>query len=410
MTQQSVIQNVIDYQQAKVTTQSAGLKREALRELPNIKTHALIVSGIRRCGKSTLLVQFLKQKHQRALYLNFDDPRLYDFELNDFQLLDNIIKASKKRVLFFDEIQIIEGWELYIRQKLDEGFKVIITGSNASLLSRELGTKLTGRHITKELFPFSYKEFLTFKSLTPNIRSFQKYFDTGGFPEYVKTNNPDILTTLLNDILNRDVAVRHGVRDVRSLKRLAVYLISNVGNLVTASKLRQPLAIKSTPTILDYFSFLEDTYLLNFLPKFSHSAKVQLVNPRKIYAIDPGIVHVASTSFANDYGRLLENIIYWHLRRAGYELYYFNETGHECDFVIMKTGKVQQLVQVCYELTPENLAREQCGLQSAMAFFKTGKGVIVTFNQKDAYLQNDKKIEILPAWEFLTKKNFVDTK
>jgi predicted AAA+ superfamily ATPase len=131
---------------------------------------------------------------------------------------------------------------------------------------------------------------------------------------------------------------------------------------------------------------------------------VQLVNPRKIYAIDAGIIKAASTSLTNDDGRLLENIVYWHLRRAGYELYYFNENGHECDFVVMQNGKLQQLLQVCYELTPENLAREQRGLQEAMDFFKTDKAVIVTLNQKDAYLQHGKKIDILPAWEFLTKK------
>jgi predicted AAA+ superfamily ATPase len=401
MVQQAIIQQVIDLQKQKIQRQSTGLQRDILPDLPDIQTHALIVSGIRRCGKSTLLHQLLKRDNQNALHLNFDDPRLFGFELPDFQLLDNIIAASKNDVLFFDEIQVIQSWELYVRQKLDEGFRVIITGSNASLLSRELGTKLTGRHITKELFPFSYKEFLAFKSLQANVQSLHKYMDSGGFPEYLKTNNTDILTALFYDILNRDIVVRHGIRDVRSLKQLAVYLISNVGNLVTASKLQQPLGIKTTATILEYFSFLEDTYLVSFMPKFSYSLKVQSVNPRKIYIIDPGIIKIASTSFTDNYGHLLENIIYWNLRHTGKELYYFNENGSECDFVAFKNGKVQQLIQVCYELTPENREREQRGLQEAMDFFKTDNGLIVTCNQKDAYIHGGKRIEIVPAYEYI---------
>jgi predicted AAA+ superfamily ATPase len=342
----------------------------------------------------------LKGDEKDALYLNFEDPRLVGFELTDFQLLDNIIATAKDNVLFFDEIQVIQGWELYVRQKLDEGFRVIITGSNASLLSRELGTKLTGRHVTKELFPFSYKEFLSFKSLHSNAQSLQKYMEAGGFPEYLQTNNTDILMALFDDILTRDIVVRHGIRDVRSLKRLAVYLVSNVGNLVTANKLQQPLGVR-TPTLLDYFSFLEDAYIVNFMPKFSYSLKAQSANPRKIYVIDPGIIKVASTSFTCDYGHSLENLIYWKLRHSGEELYYFNENGHECDFVVAKNGKVTQLIQVCYQLTPENREREQRGLQEAMTFFNTDNGLIITYDQKDTYIQDGKKIEVVPAHEYL---------
>jgi predicted AAA+ superfamily ATPase len=387
-------------QRRKIQSQSTGLERDILSDLPDIRTHALVVSGIRRCGKSTLLLQLLKRDVQNTLYLNFEDPRLISFELSDFQLLDNIIIDSKCDVLFFDEIQVIQNWELYVRQKLDEGFKIVITGSNASLLSRELGTKLTGRHITKELFPFSYKEFLSFKSLQPDVHSLQKYINTGGFPEYVKTKNTDILSTLFQDILNRDIVIRYGIRDVRALKQLAVYLISNVGNLVTANKLQQPLGMK-TNTLLEYFSHLEDTYLVNFMPKFSYSIKSQSINPRKIYVIDPGMIKVASTSFTKDYGHFLENIVYWYLRQSRKEIYYFNENGYECDFVVTKNGEIDRLIQVCYELTPENRAREQRGLQEAMNFFNTDKGLIVTYNQKDAYMQNGKQIEVLPAYEYL---------
>ena len=404
MIQQTILQQVIEVQRKKTLRLGTGFQREILPKIPVLQSHALIVTGIRRCGKSTLLQQILVSDNSKKLFLSFEDPRLFNFELPDFEILDSIIENSKSETLFFDEIQVINGWELYIRQKLDEGFRVIVTGSNASLLSRELGTKLTGRHISKELFPFSYREFLGFKGLQANEKSLQKYMNTGGFPEFLKSNNTDILVELFHDILSRDIIVRHGIRDARSLKNLAVYLVSNTGNLVTASKLQQPLNIKTAATVLDYFSFLEDTYLVNFMPKFSYSFKVQMVNPRKIYVIDSGIINVASTSFTQDKGHLLENLIYWELRRQGKELYYFNENKMECDFVVMKDGKFEQVIQVCYELLPENREREIRGLIEAMNFFKTDNGLIVSFNQHDAFMQNGKRIEILPAWKFLTNR------
>jgi predicted AAA+ superfamily ATPase len=272
------------------------------------------------------------------------------------------------------------------------------------MLSRELGTKLTGRHISKELFPFSYCEFLGFKGLQADEKSLQKYMNTGGFPEFIKTNNTDILTELFHDILNRDIIVRHGIRDARSLKNIAVYLSSNVGNLITASKLQQPLNIRTAATVLDYFSFLEDAYLVNFMPKFSYSSKVQMVNPRKIYVIDPGIKKVASTAFTEDKGRMLENLIYWELRRRKKELYYFNENKAECDFVVLQHEKIEQVIQVCYELLPENRDREIRGLKEAMGYLKTDNGLIISFNQRDAFMHNGKRIEVLPAWEFLLEK------
>ncbi|MDR0605743.1 MAG: DUF4143 domain-containing protein [Bacteroidales bacterium] len=184
------------------------------------------------------------------------------------------------------------------------------------------------------------------------------------------------------------------------MKRLAIYLISNVGSLVTANKLQQTLNMKSTATILDYFSFLEDTYLVSFLPKFSYSMKKQMINPRKIYVIDTGMIKVASTSFSKDEEHKLENLVYWELRRKGKEVYYFNENGCECDFILMKNNKVEQIVQVCYELTPENTTREQRGLHEAMKFFNTDKGIIITNNQSDTYIFNGQQINVKPAYQY----------
>ena len=405
MIQQSVLQKVIDSQKKKMFRLGTGLQREILPHIPILQSHALIVTGIRRCGKSTLLKQILETVDSKKLFLSFEDPRLFNFEISDFEILDGIIENTNSETLFFDEIQIIDGWEIFVRQKLDEGFRVVVTGSNASMLSRELGTKLTGRHISKELFPFSYREFLGFKRLQSDEKTLQKYMQTGGFPEYIKANHSDILTGLFHDILSRDIIVRHGIRDTRSLKNLAIYLVSNAGNLVTASKLQQPLNIKTAATVLEYFSFLEDAYLVSFMPKFSYSLKSRMINPRKIYVIDPGIINVASIAFTENKGRLLENLIYWELRRQGKELYYYNENKAECDFVVMQNEKLERVIQVCYELLPENRDREIRGLTEAMDFFKTDNGLIISFNQQDAFMYNGKRIEVLPAWQYLSKEN-----
>jgi len=397
----SLLKEVAEAQKQNLLKLSTGLKRHQLGDLPELSSHALILSGIRRCGKSTLLHQLLKEKYPTAYYLNFEDPRLYEFELNDFTRLDELITDCESDVLFFDEIQVVEGWERYVRQKLDEGLRLVITGSNASLLSSELGSKLTGRHITKELFPFSWKEFCEFRSLNSSEGALKTYMEIGGFPEYVKTEDEDILHQLFEDILVRDIAVRYGVRDVKTLQRLALYLVSNVGNLVTGNKLRSLFGIGATSTVMEYFSYLEQTWLMHFIPKFSYSVRKQSVNPRKVYAIDTGLVNVNSKSFSGDHGRILENFVFLHLRRKGKEIYYFSEKG-ECDFVTFDKGSVNQVLQVCYELNPDNLDRELSGLFEALSFFDLDKGAIITQSQTDRFEKDGKVAEILPCHQFLS--------
>lgn len=403
MIKQSELAQVVQNQELRFKEKNIGLERDLLSILPiNHINHALIISGIRRCGKSTLLSQMMDKEGPNVFFLNFDTPKLYNFELADFELLDNIIAESKIKSLYFDEIQVVNGWELYVRQKLDEGFKVLITGSNASLLSKELGTKLTGRHISKELFPFSFAEFLHYYEAEPNEAMLLQYIAKGGFPEYLKTDNSDVLEALIDDILYRDIAVRYNIRDVKSLKRLLLYLASNVGNLTTATKLTQTIGIKSSATVLDYFSFFEQAYLLQLMPKFSYSYKAQLINPRKVYFIDTGLLNMISASFNQDLGRKLENIIFWELRRRNKELFYYNENGVECDFVVCKNKEPEQLIQVCYDLNKENELREERGLWDAMEFFKLKKGLIITLNQADTIINQDKRIDVLPAYKFLT--------
>jgi len=397
----SLLKEVAEAQKENLLKLNTGLKRHQLDGMPELSSHALIISGIRRCGKSTLLHQLLKKKHPNAYYLNFEDPRLYEFELNDFTRLDELITDRESEVLFFDEIQVVEGWERYIRQKLDEGFKLVITGSNASLLSSELGSKLAGRHITKELFPFSWNEFCEFRSLDDSKDALKKYIEIGGFPDYVKTEDDDILHQLFEDILVRDIAVRFGVRDVKTLQRLALYLVSNVGNLVTGNKLRSLFGIGATSTVMEYFSYLEQTWLMHFIPKFSYSVRKQSVNPRKVYAIDTGLINVNSKSFSGDHGRILENLVFLHLRRKLREIYYFSEKG-ECDFVTFDKGNVNEVIQVCYELNPDNLDRELNGLFEALSFFELDKGFILTQSQTDYFKREGKVAEVIPCNQFFS--------
>ncbi len=398
---ESVIVRVLEQQKHRLSMQDSGLKRELIPATQSLSSHALIISGIRRCGKSTLLLQMMQGiNDESALYLNFEYPQLYEFSLSDFTRLDNVIAQKGIKTLFFDELQLVEGWEMYVRQKLDEGFQVIITGSNAALLSKELGSRLTGRHITQELFPFSYSEFITFKMLTPSAESLRTYMLTGGFPEFVKSGDEEQLATLFNDVLIRDIVTRYGIKDIKSLQRLACYLFSNIGNRITATKLKQPLSIGATSTILSWFSHLELSYLVSFLPMYSHSTKAQLINPRKVYAIDLGLVNIISNTMTEDMGRKLENLIFLHLRRKHSELYYFDKKG-ECDFVAMKDGVVTKLVQVCYELTPDNLKRELNGLLQAMQFFNQRKATIVTFANADIIEENGFEIDVIPAYKYL---------
>jgi uncharacterized protein len=397
---QQQIAEVVDAQALSFGNKNLGWPRTILPELKVLNNFALIITGIRRCGKSTLLFQLLHEKFDNAFYLHFEDSRLAGFEKEDFARLSQEIERRKPQVLFFDEIQLLDRWELFVRQKLDEGYKVVITGSNATLLSQELGTKLTGRHLSVELFPFSYTEFLAFNKLKNGEKAALTYLRRGGFPEYLKTENGFILNQLLEDILYRDIAVRYAIRDVKSLKQLAVYLLSNIGKPVSANQLVKLFQIKATSTILNYFAYLENAYIVQFLPMFSHSLKKQIRNQKKVYAIDLGLFTENSIVFTDENGRRVENAVYLHLRRQYRELYYFQEKK-ECDFVAFDKGKPQALIQACYALTPDNLERETSGLYAALEFFNKSVGTIVTLNQRDSFSKNGKKIEVVPLWEFL---------
>jgi predicted AAA+ superfamily ATPase len=397
----SEIREIAKDQKNDLEKRDSGFRRNLLPKLPKIQSHALIITGVRRCGKSTLLHQFVKKQKKLYFYFNFDDLRLAEFSIADFGLLDTVIKESGAALLFFDEVQSAERWELYIRQKLDEGFQIAITGSNASLLSRELGSRLTGRHISKELFPFSYREYCGFMKEERGPESLDRYLEKGGFPEYLKTGNSDILVQLQSDILYRDIAVRYGIRDVSSLRRLFVYVLSNPGQLVSPSKLTTVAGVKSPTTVLEYFSYFEAAYLIYLMPCFAWSAKASSSAPKKLYIADPGLIRIGSVAYSANMGAILENFVYNSLRSGTTDLYYFTgKGGGECDFIVQPHGKTPQCLQVCRDLNRDNEEREIQGLVEALEFFDQETGCILTRNTEDMIHINGKKISVIPAWKY----------
>jgi predicted AAA+ superfamily ATPase len=394
---QSFIKQVVQSQQERLFQKELGYERVCLSSLPDITSHALIISGIRRCGKSTLLLQLMKSKFSNALYINFEDPRLYGFDANDFLKLNEIVQDINPSVLLFDEIQIVKGWENYVRFTLDQGYRTIVTGSNATMLSLELGSKLTGRHITFELFPFSYQEFLGFSKLAASSSSLSEFLRFGGFPEYQKIRIDEILEQVFTDIIIRDITQRFGIRNINVIKELAVWLISNVAKPVTGNSLKKLFSVGAVSSVMEYLSFFENSYLFYFVPKFSYSIKNQLINPRKIYAVDTGLVNVNSRSFTDDYGRLLENLVFLQLRRNFKEIYYFSNRG-ECDFIVFSKGKIFTVIQVCYSLNMDNMDREIAGLVEALLYFNLKNGLLITFETKDELVKDDKIISIKPFY------------
>lgn len=401
MIRQEEIALVIDSQRDSFLKQDVGFIRESLAHIPVADSFATIITGIRRCGKSTLLLQLLRRDYQDAIYLNFDDIRLSGFETTDFTRLHNEIEERNIKVLFFDEIQAVEGWEKYVNQLLRDKYRVFITGSNASMLSVELGTLLTGRHLSMELFPFSYSEYIKFKNLQNNEDAIVQYLKTGGIPEYVKTGMPVILNTLVDDIIMRDIAIRHSVRDVSSLRQLTAFLITNIGNLISANKLVGMFDIKSAATFLEYFSFLKDAYLIDLIPRFSHSLKVQARNPKKVYVMDMGLYTENSISTSENMGRRFENLIYLNLRRLYKQIFYYRDRG-ECDFITMEKSTIKEAVQACFTINDDNFQREFNGLLEAMQNLNLNQGTIVTLNQRDSFEKDGKVINIVPAEEYFS--------
>jgi uncharacterized protein len=393
------IKLVIESQRENLLRSEKGIEREVNAEPYN--SFALIITGIRRSGKSTFLSQLIG-KQNKWYYLNLEDPRLSAFESDDFIKVEEIMYDlyGAEGVFFFDEIQVVQHWEKFIRYLVDKKVKVVITGSNANMLSRELGTLLTGRHIQLEIFPFSYTEYLKILNQKESVESLQNYLWTGGFPEFVKLGNTDILHQLLTDIIYKDIVVRYGLKNVDTIKNLAIFLLSNVAKEFSYNAIKGFLQIKSVQSVIDYMEYLENAYITFTLPRFSYSYKQQIANPKKIYAIDNGLILANSTSFSKDSGRMLENIVFMELRKKYKQIYYYKEQI-ECDFVVKEKDIIAMAIQVCYEIHDENQNREFNGLIAALSQFNLDTGQIVTFEQDDELIIEGKTIQIVSLLKWI---------
>lgn len=374
--------------------------------------HIVVVSGIRRCGKSTLLRQFA-EKVGEFLYVNLDDERLFGFSIEDFE---NLVLVFEKvhpgvRVMFIDEVQNVEHWERFVRRIHDEGYKVILTGSNAHLLSAELGTRLTGRYLQVELFPFSFREYLRLKGgetgrLTTSkkaeiLNQFEYYLYHGGFPEYLKAGDGEILQRTYEDILFRDIVARYGIKDVKMFRQMARYLFSNFTKETSYHSLKNALGIKSAMSVRSYARYMEEAYLLFELFNYRHSLKEQYAGTRKFFVVDNGMRNVVSFRFSGDRGRMLENLVFIELKRRGHPVFFWREK-RECDFLIEKEGRIAEAIQCTWTLDEENREREIQGLIEAMERFGAGRGMIITYNEEGVLEgPGGRPVRIVPAWKWL---------
>ena len=419
MLSESEIKEILVRQRETILNKRYGIEREVLREVESkIKLpHVVVLTGLRRSGKSTLLRQLIKKHYEDKdfYYLNFEDERLFNFPANEFnRLYEALISLyGKKKTFFLDEIQNITNFETFVRRLYEEGFKFFITGSSATLLSRELGTKLTGRHVDIVVRPFSFLEFLELKEVRINKESiykietkveikkyFEEYLIKGGMPEYLIYNDAELLTRVYEDTIIKDIAVRYKVNNVAVLRQLYSYLINNFANKFSYNSIKKVTSIKSVNTIKKFISYLEETYFAKTINKFDYSYKKQIINDKKFYVLDNGFIGILSKKLTKDFGWLLESLVFNYLNK-NYEVFYYADKK-ECDFLVVKNKEIKQAIQVCYELNEDNREREIEGLTEAMEKFKLREGLLLTNSQEEEIkLARQKKIIVKPVWKWL---------
>ncbi|MBI5222570.1 MAG: ATP-binding protein [Candidatus Magasanikbacteria bacterium] len=404
------LEQIIADQKKNFEAKDPGIARE-LNFSKYLKTKQITaISGIRRSGKSTLLKQF-SARFPDFYYITFDDERLINFTVDDFSNLMIAFKKSRKaNVIFIDEAQNVIGWERFARRLYEEGYKIFITGSNAKLLSSELGTHLTGRYFKIELYPFSFREFLTYKNINPDSRSsagqatllknFDEYLAGGGFPEAIKYQEKEFLKRIYEDVLYKDLIARFKIRETKLFQQLAAYLFSNVGKEISYNGLKKNLGYKSPMSVRKHISFMTEAYLVFELMKYDYSLKKQFISNKKVFVIDNGLRNEIAFSVSEDKGRLLENLVFIELKRRGCEIYYF-KNKKECDFLIKEKNKITAAVQVTAHLGNENQEREMGGLLEAIKTNHLKKGLILTTNQEKTIKQKGGVIEVKPLWKWL---------
>lgn len=377
---------------------------------------AKIITGVRRCGKSVLSHQMLKNYSYG--YINFDDERLTTINAGD---LNNFLEAAREiepdfKFLLLDEVQNTEGWELFVNRLLRNGCNIIITGSNSKLLSKELATHLTGRHLSIELFPFSFREFLALQNIAicendlyiterrARIKAMlERYIGEGGFPEVQKIELKEAyLRELFEKIIIKDIVMRHNIKHARDLKEMALYLLSNFASRATYHKVRSIFDVKSVHTIKNYVNYLQESYLIFEVNAFSFKQKETIKQPRKIYCIDTGLINAIVPKISLNIGRLMENLVFLELKRRGKEIYYYSDDSSEIDFLVKDGLKIVQLIQVCYSLDNiETKEREIKSLAKASKKLSCDDNIVLTWDMEDEDIINGLKIRFIPLWKWL---------
>lgn len=404
-------------QKERMIFQKELINRDAMpaaKEALLSDNRVLIISGMRRTGKSTLLMQ-LMQEVGNAAYFNFEDEKLLDFTIAHFgDLEEALIEVyGPADFWFFDEIQNVGNFEVAIRRLQDNGKKLVITGSNSSMLSMEFGSKLTGRYKQIELFPFSFGEYLRFQKINfsekdfylPESRvmlknHFKKWLNEGGLPEFLKYQDEQYVKTLFDNILYRDIIVRYGIRRHREFRELVQLLASNLSLPVTFTSLQRSIGLSNSDTIKEYMGYLSNAYMFYEMYQFHDSVKKQLRAPRKAYLNDVAFHNLAGFSSTPNQGRKLENGVFLSLRRKLSMVYSFNKKG-ECDFVMPDKKQQIRTIQVCQQLTPENQTRELNGLTEAMQAFDSLNGIILTYDQEYELQHKGIRIPVIPAWKWM---------
>lgn len=378
-----------------------------------------VIMGVRRCGKSTLAHQFLCGKNYG--YVNFDDerlPRVKSSDLNDFLEVLNEINP-RMEYLLLDEIQNIEGWELFANRLKRKNYNLIITGSNSKLLSKELATHLVGRYFPIELYPFSFAEFMTYKKLNVQKtdffiaekrarikKMFWKYLYEGGMPEVIDLPQKNIyLRELFNKIITRDIVSRHGVKYINDLKETALYCVSNCSAKATYHKIRNIFDIKSVHTVKKYLNYLEEAYLVFQLQPFSFKIKEHIKKARKIYCVDNGFISAMVPKTTIDKGKLLKNAVFLSMKSHGLDIYYYSPGNHEIDFVVKSGRRIKQLIQVCFSLFDNDTRkREIKALVKASESLKCDDLLIITADEEGEEKAGSLRIKIIPAYKWFLQR------
>lgn len=379
-----------------------------------------VISGPRRSGKSVFSILLLKDKN--FAYVNFDDDNLLKIKNSD-EIVKGIAQVyPESGFVLFDEIQNLDNWELFVNKLQRRGRNIIITGSNARLLSRDLATVLTGRYISVEILPFSFSEVLRAKDFEVGVEDVKlpqtqgkilayldRYLIAGGFPEIiVKDMDPKLyLQTLFDAILFKDVVKRYNVRFSQKLYELALYLISNFSCAYSFSKIKNILGFRSPNTVVNYLKYLEESYLFFTLTRFSFKLKEQLKAPKKIFVVDNGLISAKSFQSSQNRGRFMENSVFIELIRKGYKVnqdvfYYRTRNGREIDFVLRKGTKISQLIQVCFDPEdPRVEKREIKGLTEGSEELQCADLSVITWDCEKEERKKDRTIKFIPLWKWL---------